>query len=179
MPQPPVFCAGSLSLCSWSDQKRVTRDKRGSEEERLETIEGLCRCTIVVLLSLKVPALPLLRCWWMRLRLCQQPEIRVNRLHAVSWLERRKGGAVALFCLQLYFCQYEWTCNLQNTMFSVIQITSGFAAGSWGAYLNHPDCSLASEGAAQKWNMIVSLRNHLMYSYNMTKCFVYSLFLSV
>lgn len=43
-PQPPVFCAGSLFLCRWSDQKRVTRDKRGSEEEeeeRLETIEGL------------------------------------------------------------------------------------------------------------------------------------------
>lgn len=116
-----------------------------------------------------MPALIPLPCWDRRLPLCQQAETRVNRLrHVTSWWEQQWVSVV---------CSYIFANMNEPAMFLAIWITSGFAAGSLVAYFINSDCSLTSGDPLQKWNMIVFfLRSYLVYSYNVTKCFGYSLF---
>lgn len=181
MPQPPVFCAGSLSLYlerSKTCDTRQTRQRAGEVgNNRGFIMQTHCGCVSVcesagsALTAMLIKETPLVSA-------TRDEGEQTQGCDTLSWLERKKGGAAArFFGLQFYFCKYEWTCNLQNTVFLVIRITSGFASGSWVAYLMNSGSSLTSGGAVQKWNMIISLRMHLMYSYNMTKCFVNSFFL--
>lgn len=115
------------------------------EEERLEAAGGCRRCTVVVFLPLKVPALPLL--------MSQTPLVAATGgegeqtlgRDAVSCLERRKAvQALSFLCIFA-------SMNLQTAEHNLFtRRAPASAAGSWVAYLNHSDCSFSSEGAAQK-----------------------------
>lgn len=58
----------------------------------------------------------------MRLRLCQQPEKRVNKLRDVTLSHYRRGGS-----------EVPWVCHCSNEMFSEPAEHDGFS--SWGLFV--------------------------------------------